>query len=337
MNKISILNFATAVKEYIVNSNEKYIKWGPENDVPKHILSLYNNVPEHESAINFLETNTTGIGLNVEDLDIWTIKKIVLDYFLFGGFSIKITKLRNGTYKYEHLDIAKTRLNIKKDKVGYAEDWSKYKVELTWYDLVTKLDQVKNEAIFYFKNNKSREAYPRPHYLSAFQSIDTASAIARYHNTNAHNGFTPSAVINFNNGVPDEETKAEIEKQIREKFTGPDGQKFILSFQDTADNAVTISKLENDNLDQKFETLQKWVQNQILITHQITSGQLIGVKAENQGFSQTEFQESLDVFKSTVINGYRQELEYALGLLLNKEIKILDEDGTTNIPTNAGE
>ena len=98
-------------------------------------------------------------------------------------------------------------------------------------------------------------------------------------------------------------------------------KKFIISFQDTVDNAVTISKLDNDNLDQKFETLQKFIQNQIIVAHQITSGQLIGVKPENQGFSKSEYEESLTVFKDVVISGYRNELNYAFTTLFNKEVK----------------
>lgn len=336
MSKISILSFAQEKLEYIFNSNQKYIKWGADNKFPQTILELYNSVPEHESSINFIESNLSGDGLSTDEINIWQLKKIVLDYVLFGGFTIKIQKLRNGSYQYEYLDISKCRFNPDETQIGYAEDWSKYKVELKWYPKVENILSVKTDGIFYFKNIKSREIYPRPHYLSAFKSIDTASAIQLYHNNNAKNGFTPNTVINFNNGVPDDDTKSMIERQIKEKFTGPDSQKFILSFQDTVDNAVTISKLDNDNLDQKFETLQKFIQNQIIVAHQITSGQLIGIKPENQGFSKTEYEESLEVFKDVVISGYRNELNYAFTTLFNKEVKIIDNgNNIINQSTNA--
>jgi len=84
-------------------------------------------------------------------------------------------------------------------------------------------------------------------------------SIINYHNNNAKNGFAPNVVINFNNGIPDDETQATIEKGIKSKFAGELGQKFILSFNESESTKTTIEKLDNDNLDQKFETLQKFI------------------------------------------------------------------------------
>ena len=324
---ISFISFAEEVKKYIFNSNEKFIKWGAENNLPFKMLDMYDSVPEHGSSINFLEANTVGDGL--EDptiLDYWSLKKLILDYYIFGGFMVKINKLRNGNSTYEYIDISKCRFNPDKTKVGYSEDWTKYKVELTWYDLVESADKAKGECIYYFKNNKSREVYPRPHYLTAFRSIETAEAMGQYHNSNAKNGFTPSTIINFNNGQPDDDTKAQIHKDFKENFTGPNASRFLLTFNDTKEAETTISKLDNDNLDQKFADLQKWIQNQIIMSHQITSGQLIGVRPENQGFSKTEYTEAMEIFLNVVIKGFRNEIEYALGKLTGKTVKIKESD-----------
>ena len=150
--------------------------------------------------------------------------------------------------------------------------------------------------------------------------------MGQYHNSNAKNGFTPSTIINFNNGTPDEDTKAQIEKGIKEKFTGPNASRFLLTFNESKEAETTISKLDNDNLDQKFADLQKWIQNQIVISHQITSGQLIGVRPENQGFSKTEYIEAMEIFKNIVIKGFRNEIEYALGKLTGKTVKLMDSE-----------
>lgn len=325
-NSVSILSFAAEKINYILNNNERFIKWGPDNKLPQKLLELFDTVPEHSSSINFTESLITANGIDIEDIDIWTLKKIVLDFIVFGGYTVKVIKLRNGSFKYEYIDISKCRFNKEKDELGYSDEWEKSKVKLTWYPVINSLSEVKAESIFYFKNNKSRELYPRPSYLSGLKNVDTASSIAEYHNSNAKNGFTPSTIINFNNGEPDDDTKAQMEKAIKEKFTGPSAQRFILSFQESADQAVTISKLDNDALDQKFETLQKFVQNEIIIAHQITSGQLIGVKPENTGFSKQEYDESLEVFKSVVVNGYQQELEHSFSILFNKEVKFIEDE-----------
>lgn len=171
-----------------------------------------------------------------------------------------------------------------------------------------------------FMNPKTRGDYPSPRYISATLSLDTMSLISAYHNNNARNGFTPNVVINFNNGEPDETTKKEIENKLKDKFTGVNGSKMILSFNESTETATTISKLDGDNLDEKFETLQKFIQNQIIVSHQITSGQLIGIKPENTGFSKTEYTEAMEIFEENVIAGYRKEIEYGLTELFGADV-----------------
>lgn len=347
-NNISIISLAAEKITYIFNKSDKFIKWGNDNIFPQRLIKWYDSVPEHSASINFIENLITKNGINSDIIDIWMLKKIVLDYILFGGFSMKINKLRNGTYTYEYVDMATIRLSVDKTMAGvvevvnpnnlydeseiiYGDCWNKSRLKISWYPLIDNVNNVKNESIFIFKNNKSRMTYPTPSYLSALNNIDTASAIADYHNSNARKGFTPSTIINFNNGNVDEDEKRNIEKSIYEKFCGPDANKFILSFQDSADNAVTISKLDNDALDQKFETLQKFVQNEIIIAHQITSSQLIGVKQENTGFSKQEYEESLEVFEDTVIKSFQNELEHSFTKLFGNEIKFIKDNNINNI------
>lgn len=313
MNRISIINFAKETAQYFFNPNEKFIKW-PEQPLYN---KLYDEVPEHTASINFILNNL--IKEEVEDFDFWTLQKLALDYLIYGGFAVEVQKTRGGGYKLNYLDIAKCRLNPKKNKVGYSDNWNAYKADIKWKD---KVDNIKGDGIYLFFSPRTKTDYPKPHYYSAFKSLDTMAAIAEYHNNNARTGFSPNVLINFHNGEPDKNTKEAIEKGIANKFTGANGQKFILSFNDSKETSTTIEKIEDDNLDAKFETLQKFVQNQIIISHQITSGQLIGVKPENQGFSKSEYQESMEVFKEVAIATFKRELEYGLELLLDKTVEL---------------
>ena len=316
MSNISVLNFAKQKMVEIFNPNQKYHKW---NDADL-LLSFYDSVPEHSSSIDFIVDLLVANG--IEELDYWTLQKLALDYVLFGGLVLQVIKTRGGDFTLNYVDISKCRFSADKKQVGYADTWNTYKTEIKWYPVVK--DTTK-EGMYFFKNNKSREVYPRPYYIAANTSLDTMKTMIDYHNNNASNGFAPNVVINFNGGDPGEENKAKIEKSIEDKFTGENGKKFILSFNDSEETKTTIEKLDNDNLDQKFETLQKFIQNQIIVSHKITSGCLIGIKPENQGFSKTEFQEALDIFKSTTIASLRKEFEYCLSIIFGKEIKVKEE------------
>lgn len=309
------IDFAKEVYRNIFNPRDKVIKWGEKNNYPNLIINLYESVPEHSAAIDFIEGIITGNG--IEEIDYWLYKKIVIDYLLFGGFTILKTALRNGTNTYEYIDISKCRLSPDNKSMLYSEEWNRTKVETITYPIIN--DKNKGSGIFYFKSHRSRGIYPTPYYLSALQSLDTLNSIIEFHNTSAKNGFSPNVIINFNNGVPDEETQSDIESSIKEKFTGSEGQRFILAFNDNKDSAVTIEKLQADNLDEKFTDLQKFLQNEIIISHRITSPQLIGVKTDNTGFSKVEYQESLDIFKETVISNFEKELDYAMSLLIGAQ------------------
>lgn len=326
---LSVLNFAKELKEYVFNPNEKYIKWGADNKAPFELLKLYDTVPEHASAINFIKTNLVGDGH--PEIDFWVLNKLAEDYLIFGGFTALVELKRNTSFELSWKDRSKIRYNPNKTRLGYADDWSKYNVNIMFYP---KSDSIKQQGIFEFNSSKTRKDYPIPHYSAACLSLDTMSAILEYHNNNARNGFAPNVLINFNNGVPEEEVQRDIERQIKDKFTGTTGEKIVIAFNESKETETTISKIENDNLDQKFETLQKFIQNQTIVAHQITSPQLIGVKAENQGFSKTEFDQAMEVFDKIVVSGFRREFEYGLSKLFGKEIKLIKSAEITALQDN---
>jgi hypothetical protein len=325
---LSFINFAVEKMQYVINPNEKFIKWGADNLLPFQYLDLYYKVPEHTSSIDFIVSLILGEGLNNVKIDYWLAKKLVSDFIIFGGFTLQVMKTRGGDFVLSYVDISKCRFNLNKTKIGYAaEGWDRYRQEYSWYNIATNS---KTEGIYIYKNVNSRDVYPTPYYNSSITSLSTMSHIADYHLNNAANGFSPSVVINFNNGIPDDATQKSIEKGIKDKFSGEKGQKFILSFNESPETKTTIQKLENDNLDQKFETLQKFVQNKIIIGHKITSPALIGIPDTAKGFSKTEFQEAMDVFTHVVINGFRKELEYVFSIILGETVKFVNEPADPN-------
>lgn len=321
MNKTTIINFAKEIAPYFFNSNEKYRKWGADNKTPLDYIQLYEGVVEHSAAINFIANLLVKDG--VEQLNYWDVQKLALDYLILGGFSVEVLKTRGGGYTLNYIDISKLRLNPDKTKLGYSDKWvtDAYKADVKWVDITPSVNK---EGIFWFKNPKSRGDYPTPYWYASLINLKTMQNILEYHYNNSENGFTPSVIINLI-GEPDDNTKAKIQKQFEEKFTGTKGKKFMLNFAETKESAATIEKIEADNLDEKFSTLQQFIQNQIIVSHQITSPQLIGIKADNQGFSKTEYSESIEIFKENTISSLRKELEYGFSLLFNKEIQMKEE------------
>lgn len=329
MSKISILSFAKDIIKNNFGDKNDIQKYGEDNLFPNLLMSMYEKVPEHSASIDFIEGLIVGQGLNNDVFDYWFVKKIVFDYILYGGYAVQVIKLRNGDNKYEYVDIQNLRYNKNKDKLLYCENWSDYKTKVLVYDI----SDGKTNGIFLFKNIKSKNLYPKPYYLSNLTCIETLNDIIKFHRNNASNGFSPNVLINVM-GVPDEDTQKEVEKDIKKKFTG-DGQKFILSFINSKEDATTIETIDTKNLSEEFKDLQLFLRDEIIIGHKLTSPNLIGVSTSGNGFNKTEYQESLTIFKENVIQNFRNEITYSLMLLTGIDnVEFLDKEEKNNIDIN---
>lgn len=305
--------------------NKEYISYGDKNAYPQFLWSLYNDCADHQSIVDGLVLYTIGGGIKstnpkvqalfnkvndddetIDDL----MKRVLLDYFIFGGMSMQIVPNRLGDLsKLYWTDFMNCRVNEEETFVYYSKEWGRWSVDAKVYEL---FDGKKDESgkvkskIHYFKGNKTRGIYPICHYNAAIRALMTSVEIDNFHLNNIQNGFQASTIINFNNGEPDETTKKEIEDKLEEKFVGTSGQKHMISFNENKDNAVTVEKLDADNFDEKFNALQKTVQNTIFTAHKVTSPALFGIKMENTGFSETEFKEAFKIFNETIIKSYQK-------------------------------
>ena len=82
------------------------------------------------------------------------------------------------------------------------------------------------------------------------------------------NDFNSNCIISFNSGSVDEETKKKVEKQFKEKFTGSrNAGKFLLAFNESKDNAVTVERLASDDFDKRYEALSKTISSLLLDVH----------------------------------------------------------------------
>ena len=72
-----------------------------------------------------------------------------------------------------------------------------------------------------------REAFMRrdpPRGMAACEAAEIDEEIGNYHLTNIQQGFTPSMMLNFNNGTPTKEEQDAIERKITNKFTSTNGK-----------------------------------------------------------------------------------------------------------------
>lgn len=315
-----------------VTTGKKWVSYGANNDYPETLWMQYIQCPTQQAIIDAKTAFTMGNGLNCGEEIVNTrgetmeevLRKCVFDMHLFGGFAIQVIYNKAGAIlEIYWADFSKLRINEKGNKVYWADTW-KGSVKPIEYDVYNPKMTNKTTQIYYYRGTTCRSVYPIPSYISASDAIQTEIEIQNYHLTAIHNGFAVNAVINFNNGVPDEEERKAIEEKINAKFAGSSNAgRTLISWNEDKDKATTIERLETDNFDKKFAQLAKDTQEAIFVAHRITSGTLLGRLPQNTGFTKNEYREAFEVFNNTVIKPYQKEVIAVLKKLYpGKEITI---------------
>jgi hypothetical protein len=120
----------------------------------------------------------------------------------------------------------------------------------------------------------------------------------------------PSTIINFNGGLPASEEQYLLETTIASKFAGTSNAgKFILSFNENAEQKTTVEMLRPENLHQQYDFIAEESSRKIMLAHRITSQMLLGIKTSS-GFSSNadELKTSYEIFMAMVINPMQEEL-----------------------------
>jgi capsid portal protein len=309
-------------------TGKKYIGYGVDNKYPEYLFSLYQNSTILQSIINGIIDYVVGQGVTGRfltdkvnrDGETWEdiLKNIILDDMVTGGFAINILRDYNGVISEIYwVDVKDIRLS-EDGKTAYYSDningWGVKPEEIPVFDGT----KTQKSSIFYYRGT-SRTLYPIPRWSGAIKAVETSCEISNYHLNSILNNFSPSALISFNNGVPDKATQEALEKKINKKFVGSDNvNRFVLSFSDNGDNATTIQSLDSDNADAKFHTLKESITEEIFIAFRATPA-LFGMNPKNTGFSKTEFLESFQLFQKTMIEPIQKMITKCFNKIFNED------------------
>lgn len=309
-------------------AGKKWISYGEDNKYPAYLFSLYQNSTVLQSIINGIVDYAVGQGVTCdflsmkvnEDGETWEdlLKNIMLDEMVTGGWAVNILRDHNGSISELYwIDVSHIRLS-EDGKTAYYDDnitgWGSKPKEIPIFDPAHK----QASSLFYYRG-ASRGLYPVPRWSGAIKAVETSCEISNYHLNSILNNFSPSAIISFNNGVPDKKTQEDMEKRINKKFVGSDNvNRFILSFSENGENATTVQRIDSDDADAKFHTLKESITEEIFIAFRATPA-LFGMNPENTGFSKTEFLESFQLFYKTVIEPIQKNLNRSFGKIFNIE------------------
>lgn len=305
-----------------VDNRKGYVQFGDGNVYPDFLFDCYSECATLQSIINGLVDYICASGMTDQlkqdmvvnkkgELLLDIVKKCCSDYVIFGAFSLQVIRNLKGEVKELYwIDVRRVRLDEDEEKVFYRKEWKKYGEKPKVYDRWVR-DYDHENCIYYYKRPAVRGVYGLPMWSSVTKDIMTSIEISKFHLSSILNNFAPSAIVNFNNGVPAKEEQREIERKLNEKFSGStNAAKMMLVFNDNKEQAVTTERLTEDNFDQKYQALAKAVKENIFVAFR-AQPQLFGTDPDRTGFNSQEYSESFQLFKKTVVAPIQSEIERA--------------------------
>ena len=306
-----------------------YIEFGEKNNYPNYLIDLYGESPKHGAIIKGKVNYIYGKGF--EDInqkanthgETWNqiLKRSILDDELHGGFYLQIIYNALGKIKdVFHIEFQKVRASKDLTCFYVKNDWtlSDFKEKAREYPAFNINEPKGTQILFVKQYNPKSDVYPLPSYFQGLNYIESDIQVSRHILGNAKHNFVATKLINFNNGLPQEEEQADVEMDLKRKFTNHDGDRVVIAFNPSKENAVDIVDLGETSLTKEdFTNVNNLIQQEIFSCHQVTSPMLFGIKTEGQLGGRSEIRDAYQIFQNTYVNERQQEHEQTFSKLMN--------------------
>ena len=340
MSDLRVINLSTYTSPEIKEvRNKDYILYGDDNMYFQYLIDRYNGSPTNNAIINGISEMIFGKGLDATDSNrkpneyaqmkvLFTddcVRKLVYDFYLMGQCAIQVIYSQDRTKiaELEHIPVETLRAEKSVDgeieAYYYANDWTKVKNNTELKRIPAFGKSKESLEIMYIKPYRAGFFYYSPvSYQGGLQYAELEEEVSNYHLSNVLNGLSPSMLIQFNNGVPNEEERELIEQRIYQKFSGSSNSgKFILAFNDNPEQAATMEPVQLSDAHNQYEFLSTESTKKIMVSHRVVSPMLLGIKDQTGlGNNADELKTASILMDNTVIRPFQT-------LLINHFDKIL--------------
>ena len=344
-SNVSFVNLSSyTTPEIVETKNKEWIEFGSDNNFFNFLIDKANGSATNSACINSISQMIYGKGLSATDsarrpeqyarmISLFKkddLRKFAYDLKLSGQCAIQVIYSRDKKTieKVEHLPIE----TLRAEKCG-ADDKQvqAYYYFPKWEDIKPSdkplripafgvSDTPKPIEILYVKPYEAgMYYYSTPDYIGGIQYCELEIEVSNYHINNVRNGLSPSMMINFNNGVPDEETQVLTENKIKQKYQGTSRAGTpIIAFNDNKESAATIEAIQLSDAHNQYQFISDEAQGKILISHRIVSPMLLGIK-DNSGFGNNaeELKDSSILMNNMVIAPFQDLLIDAFDRILS--------------------
>lgn len=332
-------NFAAIdpyIETNIVSPREKkmsgrdYVMWGDGNAYPDYIASLLETVPTLASIVNGSADFAAGddcslsvlggrpnrTGESVHSL----VRDLSLDYYGYGGFALQVIRNNMGDIAEIHRTAARfLRSNETATMFYYNEEWDRRASRYVEIPAFRPEDRAVATSILFVRNTHMPNVYPLPVYATSVKACELERSIDEYHLYEINNGFAPSVMISFNNGIPSDDVKQEIERTVVEKFSGKkNAGRILLAWNDGVQNRATIQQMSVSDFGQKYESLAKRSRQQIFTAFRANPN-LFGIPTESLGFSEEEYAQAFKLYNRTSVRPVQRRITDAFDYIFGAQ------------------
>jgi hypothetical protein len=331
-NNFIRINFAESkIPIFKENKAKGFLTYGQDNAYPQMLINLYNSSPKHgaivtQKAAYIAGDKTEIIGNNTEEIakandylaninafeDFETLKnKVAQDLELFDGFALEIiwNKAKTAIAEMYHLPFQNLRVSLDGNFM-YSEDWADRRAEMTKYFAWNPATR-ESKQVYYFKMYRAGcGEYPTAPYQSALKYIEIDTEIANFHLNSIKSGFSAQTLIQLFKGIPTSEEMRNTVKRFKDNFSGTDNAgSLIIQFNEPNETPSVINNLAPTDFDKMFMQLNEQVQQEILMSHRVTSPMLFGIKTEGQLGGRSELIEAYEAFQTSYIEPRQQQMD----------------------------
>lgn len=341
MNDLRFINLSSYTTPKVVEyKNKEWVAYGEDNNYFKFLIDRYNGSPTNNAIINAISAMIYGRGLDATNsnqkpdeyakmISLFNkdcTRKLCYDLKLMGQCAMQViySKDRNTIAQIEHFPVETLRAEKCNDDGDieayyYFSDWANYKPTSKAKRIPAFGMSKESIEILYVRPYRAGFHYYSPvDYQGGLQYSELEEEIGNFHLNNIMNGMSPSMLINFNNGVPNEEERELIEQRIYQKFSGTSNSgKFILAFNDNAETAANIEPVQLSDAHQQYQFLSEESTKKIMVSHRIVSPMLIGIKDQTGlGNNADELKTASTLLDNTVIRPFQHLLIDAFDQIL---------------------
>lgn len=310
------------------DKREDWVNYGEDNNYYQFLIERFLNSATNNAIINNICKLIYGEGLYAKDSyqkpEDWAnvisiisqeeLKKLIIDLYLLGQGSLQVHYNDKHDKVIEIFHIPQQLLRPAKcNEDGeivtqyYSDNWQDVKKFKPKAFPVFGTSKEKIEILTIQPYSVGMKYFSYVDYQGALDYAVLEEKIAEYLINEVTNGFSPTTVLNFNNGQPADQEKDDITNRIMNQLTGSTGKKLVVSFNDNEATKTTIDSVPLNDAPEHYAYLSEECRTKIMVGHNVVSPLIFGI-ATTTGFSANadELQNSFTLYENMVIKPKQQ-------------------------------